>query len=287
MESTGAVRRATGVWALIALVAVVSFACASPSAREPRHAATPAAVEIFRLAGVGDHVRALSDALVLSARARATDLDPEAAERLIERARVAADSTRLLAAAEALFAERSAGGVLLESARDFLVSETGRRMRTLEEQADSVLDEEALSAFVDELFAAPVPVARVGLLERLGTATRGAEIAADTEAIAARVIARALDRDGATAGSDDALAAASTEIDRRRTRTAERLRVQSMVWLQYVYRDASDDELGAYVAFAESPTGLWLVDTTGWMLGELEPWLDARMAARPDAPVER
>jgi hypothetical protein len=276
---------ATGSWWLIAVVTSLSLACASQKESDGDPGAAPLDVRIFRLAGVDDHVLALSEALVLAAEAHAAELDPEVDDRLVDRARMAADPTRLLPAAEALFAARSGDGLLLESAHDFLVSDTGRRMRALEEQADSVLDDEAFSDFVDGLFAAPVPIERVGLLERLGMATRGAQIAADTEAIAARVIVRARHRDGVGPGSAPALAAVLAAIDRRSNQTAERLRVQSTVWLQYVYRDASDDDLAAYVAFAESPTGIWLVDSTWWTLRELEPWLDERMTAHPDAPA--
>lgn len=287
MKPTAAVHRAAGSWSLIALAAVLAFACAGPGDGGRHTGDTSLAARVFQLAGVADHVRGLSEALVDAARVRALDLDAEGADRLIERAHSVAETPTLIAAAETLFAERSDGRAFLVPAHAFLISATGRRMRALEEQAETELDDAAFSGFIDGLFGAPVPVERTALLERLGVATRGAEIAADTEAIAARVIVRALEQDGLAPASAPTLAAALAEIDRRSVRTAERLRVQSIVWLQYVYRDASDEELAEYVAFAESPTGIALVDTTRWTVGELEPWLDDRMAARSDAPALR
>ncbi len=270
------------VWAVGLIATTLWLGCAAQRERGGDLPTAEVAIRVFQLAGVDGQVRALSDQLVGAATLRGADLAPGSAEELIENVRAVAAESPMLSVAEALFRARSQGSPFLEPADRFLGSETGRRLRALESQADSELDEDAYSAYVDELFAAPVPLERIRLLERLAVATRGAQIAADIESIAARVVARAVDRRGGE--TSDALAAAFERIDRQRVETVATLRAQSMVSMQYVYRRASDQELAEYVAFAESPAGAWLVDTTGWTLGELEPWLDARMTDRPGKP---
>lgn len=267
---------------VFSLAALIGLGCAAQSEKPAVPGSSVSAVEVFQLAGVDDQVRALAENLVHAAVTRAEDLAPETGAALIDAARAAAAEAPLLEAAEASFAERSEGSALLEPAERFLASDLGRRLRAFEEQLDTELAEDALDSFIDELFAAPVPIARVRLLERLALATRGAQIAADTEAIAARVIARAVAR--SAGGTDEALAQEMKRIDRASTRTAATLRAQSTVLMQYVYRDATDADLADYVAFAESPEGAWIVEATRRTLADLEPWIDARMSAAASHP---
>jgi hypothetical protein len=242
--------------------------------------------EVFLGAGLDAHVRGLGEAVEAAAARQAGDLAPEAGRGLCARAAHAADRGALLAAARAAFA-RGADPRVAARARSFLGSPLGRSLRDMEARAETGIDDATLSAFVDALFREPVALDRVRLLDRLAVATRGAELAAEIDAIAARVVVRAASAQRAGPDTASALAQADARIEAARTRAIAAWRSQSSVFLQLVYRDAREEDLAAYAAFAESAEGRWLVDATARMLAALEPWLAGRMAARagPAAPA--
>lgn len=265
--------RVTTAAAGIATALVALLGCA--------HGEPPIHDEVFLRAGLDAHVQGLGEAVESAAARQAGDLDPAAARNLCTRAAHAADRGPLLTAARSMFA-RGADARVAARAQSFLGSPLGRSLRAMEARAETGIDDATLSAFVDALFREPVALERVRLLERLADATRGAELAAEIDAIAARVVVRAATAERAGPDAVSTLAQADARIEAARARAIAAWRSQSSVFLQLVYRDASAEDLAAYVAFAESAEGRWLVDATARMLAALEPWLADRMVADAD-----
>jgi len=242
------------------------------------------AAEVFREAGIEVHARGLGEAVERATERAVGSLDPATARVLRARVAERVSAEALVEAARAAFA-RAGMREPAERTRDFYRTPVGRRLRALEARTESGIDDETISAFVDTLFAEPVDLERVRILDRIARATRGAELAAEVDAIAARSIARVVHGDTGRDADSAALEAALAAIERDRAAAASMWRAQSSVLMQLVYRDATDDELRAYAAFAESPDGRWLVEATARMLADLDDWLTRRLATPVAAPA--
>lgn len=245
--------------------------------------------ELIRVSGVESHVLALGHALRAAAEQQSDWLSVEQAAQLRDAAAAATQTPPLITAARTHFHGRDHDAAA-ERALAFSTSPLGLHLRSVEAAAEVDIDEADLQAFIDALFAKPVPLDRIDLLMRLAEATRGAELSAEVDAVAQRVAARSAillshGNRAANAPDADALAVELAAIDAHSKARAAMWRAQASVLMQYVYRDVSDDELSAYAGFAESDAGRWLVDATARTLADLEPWLDARMTDALRHPV--
>jgi hypothetical protein len=133
-------------------------------------------------------------------------------------------------------------------------SPLGRRIGRLEAEASRPGPAHTMVRFVDELPTRLPPAKRVGLVQRL---LRAQKVTADP--IETRNLFRvAIER---TARLQPGTLALPYDDEASQLQLVEAATLGYVVTAVFAYRDLSDEELGAYVAFAESPAGDWLTKT--------------------------
>jgi hypothetical protein len=214
--------------------------------------------QLYDLADLPALTTGLVESVAIRGNENASALDPGDAARLRQGIAAITDSKAVDASARVGFAahwQRDEAAAALR----WYGSSTGTRMRELERSANQSDPDSALSEFVDEIIRKPVPLRRVALLARLAAAARTAETAAQLETDAERIVLRGVQFIGPSgqALGDESVYARLGAVH---ASVMGRSRMQSSVIFQYVYREASDDEIEQYVLFAESEAGQWLVE---------------------------
>jgi hypothetical protein len=131
-------------------------------------------------------------------------------------------------------------------ALQWLRSPQWERMKSL--RAEGALeDPRAREQFIAALPDAPPSPARIALVHRMERAGAVSALQVEVAEAVERIVERA--RGGTRPPRDREHWLAAAESTRFRT----------AAWTLYVYRNVSDEELGDYVAFWETPSGQWLV----------------------------
>jgi hypothetical protein len=222
----------------------------------------PAVTEIIESAAVRPHLERLSREALAWFDAAASRVE-------------AADARRALLARtfDPATLERRVAHVLTErldpARREQLLawfrSPLGRRIGRLEAEVSRPGPAHTMVRFVDELPTRLPPAKRVGLVQRL---LRAQKITADP--IETRNLFRAaIER---TTRLQPGTLALPYDDEASQLQLVEAATLSYVVTAVFAYRDLSDEELGAYVSFAESPAGDWLIRTYyGVVLDTLRP----------------
>jgi hypothetical protein len=133
-------------------------------------------------------------------------------------------------------------------------SPLGRRIARLEAEASRPGPAHTMVRFVDELPTRLPSAKRIGLVQRL---LRAQKVTLDL--VEARTLFRAaVER---TARLQPGALTLPYDDEASQLQLAEAATLSYVVTAVYAYRELTDEELGAYVAFAESPAGDWLTRT--------------------------
>lgn len=138
----------------------------------------------------------------------------------------------------------------------WLSSDVGKRMTKIEEKfgdnADPAATQRQQQAIAE--FAKKVPEARLALVKRMTSALDAGN--ATAKAMGNMTIAIAYGAAMATGGEAEIAAKLRREFDAERPQVAQQMERVMIATYAYMYRSASDADLGRYVDFIESPAGL-------------------------------
>lgn len=139
----------------------------------------------------------------------------------------------------------------------WLRTAAGRKIIAAEIAAGMPQAHEDIARFARSRAANPTEPKRLERLQRLEAAAGSSEFAFDVVMAVAEGMRRGaepflpVDRRRAMRGPDG-------DVSGARADAVERLRAATLVGLEFAYRDISDADLDAYLAFLGSPTGRWL-----------------------------
>ncbi len=135
---------------------------------------------------------------------------------------------------------------------EWLDTETGRRITALEETAGEVAETANRAEIAAQILAA-LPATRVERLTRFAKAAGSGEYAFRVQAGMAFAIGRGIA--AATGRGTVEIETARRELDSQRAELVQLLERQSIAEMAVIYGPLSDQDLDAYIAFAESPAG--------------------------------
>jgi hypothetical protein len=224
----------------------------------PSCAAEPSATALFELAELGLTGDQLAGALIDGLPRHADPLPADAHMKLVRAVRTIATPGNARGAQLAAFTEAwdpSQGAAVMEWYR----SEAGARLLAMETAASKADWERELSRYIDRMMSEdPASLRRIKLLERIARATDIAQDSADIQSGVDRILTLAARELTPEADRPSDLAVKAGLRDRKAAALAG-MRMQMSVVLQFIYRDASDDEVALQVDFVESEAGQWLL----------------------------
>ncbi len=137
----------------------------------------------------------------------------------------------------------------------WLRSPLSRWIVILETDPPSTRDDDDYDKLVSNLAVAPPAAARIALVQRLDRAAGVTDLNAEARRTLRRAVAQAAAR--FLAESERSRFREDTDRPGRSTRPDEWARFDNITTMLLAYRSLSDDELGRYVEFFESPVGRW------------------------------
>jgi hypothetical protein len=211
--------------------------------------------EIFRLSGLETQLGSL-DMLVEESLAQSLQSIPtEQAER-VKRAVLTELSAPQLQQQVASRLEKVHHPQHAAAALRWLRSPQGRRITQLEIEASTPESVRALEAYAQQLRAEPPREVRLGLARELDRAIGATQFAVEVSLASARAAMSAM---SGVLPAERRLDAGQIEaaIGAQREAMREGLAQASLLSTLHTYRDLTDAELEAYLAFAKSDTGRW------------------------------
>jgi hypothetical protein len=276
------VRRASAVLFFSGL----TLAAVSQQAAAAAQAAPDRAQQLFRLSGMDRQLGSLAATIELQI-ANEAGIPDSMRPTLARAARDAYAPESLRGVALSHLRPKLATGPL-DAVMKWLSSERGRRITQLEETASTLEAQAKLATFAATLQASPPRPERVALIQRLDAATRSTDLATDVALRIAAAVAR-----GLLAAQPISTPTPDLDAILEAQRPQMRAGMQSSVLVTYLftYRELSDADLGAYVAFMESGPGQWYNDATSSAFVASLDYAASRlsanlaMAGRPQAPA--
>ena len=208
--------------------------------------------EILTVSGHRNHVGRMPEQLVKSAGEAARSVGLSAAQAQdaehLARESFAPDkfTARIAAKLKESYDEKKANDLLAD-----LNSPLAKKMLALEQAS---VDMEQIKAYAQNLVNSPLPAERKTLVERLDKAMRAAELNLEALIATTRGVMRGMAGDQA----DQATAQINAMLVEQRPKLMETVRQVTQAQIAYVYRDASDADLDAYVKILEKDGTQWL-----------------------------
>ena len=251
-------RRAVG--AFVALVTGVLLPLLPLRASENDVTAREAMRELYGISHLAAKVASTAELVsqgLAQQRGRVAPGNLEAALRSVRRAYDAgALEEAVLASLEARYDARYE-----PAARAWLQSPRGRRITRLEADSSTPEAANALQEFALALKKTPASPERAAAARRLDGALKTTEFTVELAVAASIGIAIALD---ATLPAErrSNREEMRARIESRREKFRSMFRPMSVVSFLYTYRDLSQEEIDAYLEFAETDAGRWYTDAT-------------------------
>lgn len=254
----GNTRRAVGAFA--ALAASVLLPLLPLRADENNATAREAMRELYELSRLAAQAASTAELVSQGLAQQRGRIAPENLDAVLRSVRRAYDAGALekavLASLEARYDARYA-----PTARTWLQSPRGGRITRLEANSSTAEAAHALQEFALALQETPPSPERLAAAQRLDAALKTTEFTVELAIATSLGIAIALDATlPAERRSDHEEMRARIESRREKFRSV--FRPMSVVSFLYTYRDLSQEEIDAYLAFAETDAGRWYTDAT-------------------------
>ncbi len=146
------------------------------------------------------------------------------------------------------------------AALHWLRSDPGRKITRMEIAATTLEGQQQAMAYFQSFEKSPPTDTRVELVSDLALATDAVEMGIETAINVQAAILAALSSQSAK-GQGSSISNVKKQLDQQRDAIRETIAQQTIMSFLYTYRDLSDEELGAYIKFANSKSGRAYHDT--------------------------
>jgi hypothetical protein len=215
--------------------------------------------ELYELSGLESQIDSIADLVSQGLAQQPGRIPPQtraAVERALRRAYDAGELEKaVLADLEGRHDARHAAGALA-----WLRSPLGRRIAHIEAESATTAGAHALEEFARALQENPPRPERLALEQRFDAALQNTASMVELTIATSIGIAIALDATHPVDRRSDPEQMRS-DVENQRAELHSMLRPNSVVAFLYIYRELSDEEIDAYIAFGETDAGRWYTDS--------------------------
>jgi hypothetical protein len=255
-------KRSSTRWAAgarAALATILLIPLVSVQARGNDATARKVMQELYELSGLESQIDSIADLVSQGLAQQPGRIPPQtraAVERALRRAYDAGELEKaVLADLEGRHDARHAAGALA-----WLRSPLGRRIAHIEAESATTAGAHALEEFARALQENPPRPERLALEQRFDAALQNTASMVELTIATSIGIAIALDATHPVDRRSDPEQMRS-DVENQRAELHSMLRPNSVVAFLYIYRELSDEEIDAYIAFGETDAGRWYTDS--------------------------